>query len=78
MVYVHRTVPCMTMVLGVKFIPGMNAISDAEMALIEKHPGFTSEIECKNMTIGGHYDSETSTAVDVEGDNKARAAKIAQ
>ncbi len=77
MVLVKRKIPCITQVLGVKFFPGVNSISESEMNLIENHPGFISEIKCGNMEIIGHEESETTNAVEADT-LKEQAAKIAK
>lgn len=78
MITVHRKAMCLTMIKGIKFFPGMNTISDAEMARIEKHPGFVSELACGNMILGKHFDTGNSSATDESGDIKARAQKFVE
>jgi hypothetical protein len=78
MVHVHRKVPCSTVVLGVVFFPGMNLISEPEFSLVEKHPGFISELKCGNMVMGGRTASDNSDAVDAIDNPEKRYAKIAQ
>jgi hypothetical protein len=77
MVVVHRKVTFCTVILGVKFLPGMNSISDSEMKEIESTSAFKSEIDCGNMVIGGQFATETMSAVE-ETDSKIRAAKMAR
>ncbi|MCK5609865.1 hypothetical protein KAR91_48785 [Candidatus Pacearchaeota archaeon] len=81
MVYVHRKVAFATVIAGVKFLPGMNTISDGEMKIINSNPRSkkTFEGECLvNMRIGGTVDSETSNAATPNMDMKTRAAEMAK
>lgn len=77
MVYIHRKVMFCTVINGVNFFPGINAISESELKAIEGTPAFKSEISCGNMMIGGTIASETSNAVEAN-DFKARASKLAK
>lgn len=81
MVYVHRKVAFTTMIEGVKFLPGMNTISDGEMKKINDSPRGKKIFgeECKfNMVIGGIVESNTSNAAKSSIDMQTRAAEIAK
>ena len=77
MVVVHRKVTFCTVILGVKFLPGMNTLSDSEMKEVENTNAFKSELECGNMMIGGSFATETTDAVE-ETNSKIRGAKMAK
>ncbi len=77
MIFVHRKKPCICVVLGVRFLPGLNSLSDAEYEKVKNHYGFISEIECGNMLMTMRAETEGSTAVEAP-DSKERSAKIAQ
>lgn len=87
MVYVHRKVAFTTIIPvspaqgGVKFLPGMNTISDGEMKKIEDSPRGKKIFgeECKfNMIIGGTVESNTFNAAESGTDMRIRAAEIAK
>ena len=82
MVTIHRKAANATVILGIKFLPGMNTLSDGEMKTIEQSPRgkeiFESEITCGNMMMGGQVQSGQSQAAAPGLDMKARAAEIAK
>lgn len=82
MVYVHRKVAFATAILGVRFLPGMNTISDGEMKLIHQNKRaeetFKEECDCGNMLVGGTVESETHDAADSKLDIKGRAERMAK
>jgi hypothetical protein len=77
MIVIHRKVSFCTIIKGVKFLPGMNSLSDGEMAKVAETAAFKSEITCGNMLIGGTYKSETSDATEADT-SKVRAGKLAR
>lgn len=77
MVFVHRKPAFATVILGVKFLPGMNQISDAEMEKLEVNETFKNECQF-NMVIGGSVESAGSKAVEKSGDMKSRGSEIAK
>lgn len=76
MITIHRKRMCITIIRGVKFFPGMNTLSDAEMKIVAETKAFKSEIDCGNMVIGKQYDSSTSEAASSTDDIKIRAQKM--
>jgi hypothetical protein len=64
MVTVHRKKMCCAWIEGVKFLPGMNTLSDSEFQAVKDTKSFKSELECENMIIGGTLQTETTDAVD--------------
>ena len=77
MVVVHRKVPFCTVIHGLKFLPGMNSLSDSEMSEVESTPAFKSELDCGNMIVGGLFATETTDAVE-ETNSKIRGSKMAK
>lgn len=80
MVYIHRKVAFATIILGIKFFPGMNTISDAEFTKLKeaKNKALDGELECGNMVLGGTVESTTSEAAKPDISIKERAVKIAE
>ena len=80
MVTIHRKAANATVILGIKFLPGMNTISDAEFKRLKEQPRkiLDSEIKCGNMIMGGQVESAQSQAATPGLDMKARAAEIAK
>lgn len=82
MITIHRKVPSLTIIAGVKFFPGMNPISDGEFKKVKEHKNqkgicaFDEEVECGNMVIGGKYETITGDAAGEVDDVKARAGKL--
>lgn len=66
MVIVHRKVMFPTIILGVKFYPGMNSISDPEFKKLKEHHKkvFDQELLCGNMIMREQIESPVSEAVD--------------
>jgi hypothetical protein len=83
MVIVHRKKMFVTEIAGVRFLPGMNQLSDAEFEKVKKHKNghnictFDEECNCGNMMVGGQVESETTDAVDKE-DAFEKGAKKAE
>ena len=80
MVTIHRKVMFATVILGIKFLPGMNTISDAEYTRLKKDPRkiLDEEIQCGNMLMNEKVESPTSDAAKEGIDIKERAAKMAE
>lgn len=76
--FVHRIKPCITIIQNVRFFPGMNTLSDGEFEIIAETKAFKEEIECGNMSIGGHIESARSEAPDAGDDIKKRSAKLSE
>jgi len=68
------------MILGIKFLPGMNTISDAEYKRLKDQPRkiLDEEIKCGNMLMGGHVASAQSNAAETDLSVKSHAAEIAK
>jgi hypothetical protein len=82
MVYVHRKVAFATIIAHVRFLPGMNTISEGEMKVINNNKRFKAifeeECTCGNMVVGGTVQSETHDAANPDLDMKQRAEKMAK
>lgn len=80
MVTIHRRAAFAAVIKGIKFLPGMNTISDAEMKILKEDPRkiLDSELDCHNMVMGGQVESAQSEAATPGIDIKTRAANIAK
>lgn len=85
MIHVQRKVAFATIIEGVKLLPGLNLLSDAEICIMEKGKKdkagktvFQQECDCGNLQVGKTIKSDTSDAAGSTDNIKERAAKIAE
>ena len=85
MIHVQRKVAFATIIEGVKFLPGLNLLSNAEIAICKKGKKrksgknvFQEECDCGNLQVGKEIQSDTSDAAGSPDNIKGRAAEIAK
>lgn len=77
MVVVHSKLSFVTCFGAINILPGMNNVSDADMAILNKNRNFKKAISEPNpkIYIGGAYSTETSNAVE-KTNIKEKAAQL--